>query len=287
MPLHTRALASLYVRNGARALLVDCGEGTQVQVGKLGWGFQRIEAILISHYHADHCSGVPGFLLALTKAGRTEPVHIWGPPGLNRVIGGLRVICPTLSFEPVLHELPDGGGAFEAAGLRIRAFPLNHGMPCLGFRFDLDRPRAFLPDRAQALGIPVRLWQTLQRGEPAEGWLPDQVLGPERRGIAFVYATDTRPVPAVAEAGRGADLMILEGMYGSEEDLPKALKNSHMLFRESAELAREAGCGRLILTHFSTALEEPEACLDAARSVFPDTVCACDGMTLTLHYDRS
>lgn len=285
MPLHTRALASLYVRNGARALLVDCGEGTQIWVGKLGWGFQRIEAILISHYHADHCSGLPGFLLALTKAGRTEPVHIWGPRGLNRVVSGLRVICPNLSFETVLHELPEEDGAFEAAGLRVRAFPLDHGLPCLGFRFDLDRPRAFLPERAQALGIPVRLWQRLQRGESAGGWRPEQVLGPERRGIAFLYATDTRPVPAVAAYGRGTDLMILEGMYGSDEDLPKALKNGHMLFRESAGLARDAGTGHLILTHFSTALEEPEACLDAARAVFPDTDCAADGMTLTLRYE--
>ena len=285
MPLHTRALASLYVRNGARALLVDCGEGTQVWVGKLGWGFQRIGAILISHYHADHCSGLPGFLLALTKAGRTEPVDIWGPRGLVRVMSGLRVICPNLSFETVLHEVPDEGGCFEAAGLRVRAFPLDHGMPCLGFRFDLDRPRAFLPDRARELGIPVSLWQRLQRGESAEGWTPDAVLGPERRGISFVYATDTRPVPAIAEAGRDTDLMILEGMYGAEDDLPKALKNSHMLYRESAALAREAGTGRLLLTHFSTSMEEPEEHLAAACAVFPRTGCARDGMTMTLRYD--
>jgi ribonuclease Z len=288
MPLHTRALASLYVRNGARALLVDCGEGTQVEIGRLGWGFLRIEALLLTHYHADHCSGLPGLLLALTKAGRTEPLHVWGPPDLRRVVTGLRVIAPQLGYEPVLHELPLSGGSFGAAGLRVRAFPLDHGMPCLGYRFDMDRPRAFLPERARALGIPLRAWSFLQRGETVivdgRTWRPEQVLGEARRGISFVYATDTRPVPGIAAAGRGTQLMILEGMYGGEEDLPKALKNSHMLFRESAALAAQAGTERLLLTHFSTSLEEPEAFLDAARAVFPAADCARDGMTLTLGY---
>lgn len=284
MPLHTRALASLYVRCGRRALLVDCGEGTQVEIGRLGWGFQRLEALLITHFHADHCSGVPGFLLAMTKAGREEPFHIWGPRGLTRVIEGLRVIAPALSFPVVLHELPPEGEAFTAAGLSVQAFPLEHGMPCYGFRFHLPRQGVFQAERARALGIPVPLWRRLQQGECLEGWTPEMVMGPERPGIAFLYATDTRPTPAIVRAGRGTRLMILEGMYGAEEDLPKALKNSHMLFRESAALAAEAGTEQLLLTHFSTSLEEPEAFLPAARAVFPATDCARDGLTLTLAY---
>ncbi len=288
MPLHTRALSSLYVRNCARALLVDCGEGTQIEVGRLGWGFLRIEALLVTHYHADHCSGLPGLLLALTKAGRTQPLDIWGPPGLRAVVTGLRVIAPQLGYETVLHELPAGGGRFEAAGLKVQAFPLDHGMPCLGYAFTLERPRAFLPEKARELGIPVRLWNRLQQGETAEWegrvWKPAQVLGEARRGIRFLYATDTRPAPAIARVGQGADLMILEGMYGDEEDLPKALKNRHMLFRESAALAEQAGASRLLLTHFSTSMDDPEAWLPAARAVFPATDCAHDGMTLRLDW---
>lgn len=284
MPLHTRALSSLYVRNGSRALLVDCGEGTQVQIGKLGWGFLRIEALLLTHFHADHCSGVPGMLLALTKAGRTEPFHIWGPAGLTRVIHGLRVIAPKLTYEVILHEMTEAEEHFEAAGLQICAFPLEHGIPCYGFRFSLPRPRKFLPEKARELGIPVKLWGLLQRGESVDGWESDQVLGPPREGLSFVYATDTRPTAVISEMGSGTDCMILEGMYGEEEDLPKALKNAHMLFRESAALAREAGTKELVLTHFSTSVEEPEAFLPAAQAVFPETVCAADGMTWTLSY---
>ena len=288
MPLPTRALASLYVRNGGRALLVDCGEGTQIGIGRLGWGYLRIEAILLTHFHADHCSGLPGMLLALTKAGRTEPLHIWGPAGLCHVVTGLRVIAPQLSYETVLHELPAGGGRFEAAGLKVQAFPLDHGMPCLGYAFSLDRPREFMPEKARELGVPLRLWNRLQHGEPASDgereWKPDQVLGEKRRGLRFLYATDTRPTPQIARIGAGADLMILEGMYGDGEDQPKALKNRHMMFSEAAALAAEAGASRLLLTHFSTSIEDPEVFLPAARSVFPETECAADGMTLRLEW---
>ncbi len=287
MPLYTRALSSLYIRHGGRALLLDCGEGTQVEIGRLGWGFIRLEALLISHYHADHCSGVPGFLLALAKANRLEPFHIYGPPGLTRVIEGLRVIAPTLTFPVELHELPPQGDSFEAAGLQVRAFPLNHGMPCFGYRFHLPRPGLFLADQARALGIPVQAWSFLQRGERVADWRPEQVLGPERPGIDFLCATDTRPTAGIREAGRGTQLMILEGMYGAEEDLPKALKNHHMLFREAAQLALEAGTRRLLLTHFSTSLEDPAAFLPEARRIFPDTACAADGMTLSLGWPEA
>ena len=284
MPLPSRALASLYVRCGGRALLVDCGEGTQVEIDRLGWGYARLEALLITHFHADHCSGLPGFLLALAKAGRQEPFHIWGPAGLPQVVAGLRVIAPVLPYELVLHEFGGQGCAFEGAGLSVRAFPLEHGVPCFGFSFTLPRAPVFLPEKARALGIPVRLWGALQRGEQAEGWLPAMVLGPERPGIRFVYATDTRPCPALTQAGEGSALMILEGMYASGEDLPKALKNGHMLFSESAALARDAGAARLLLTHFSPSLSDPDACVALAQSVFPASACAHDGEVFTLRF---
>ena len=290
IPLHTRALASLYVRVQGRAFLLDCGEGTQMEIGRLGWGFLRIEALVLTHYHADHCSGVPGFLLALAKAGKTEPFAIYGPPGLRRVIEGLRVIAPQLPYALELHELPFGEAAFEVCGLQAASFALDHGMPCLGYRFDLARPPKFDPEKAQGLGIPMALWGRLQQGETVElpdgrTVAPEAVMGPPRKGLSFLYATDTRPVPAIAKMGEGTDLMFLEGMYGEEEKLPLAVHNHHMIFRESAALAAQAGTKRLILTHFSTSLEEPEAFVDNARAVFPETVCATDGMVTQIRYE--
>lgn len=288
MPLPDRALASLYVRVGGRAVLVDCGEGTQIGIQRLSWGIQCIDAILLTHYHADHCSGLPGMLLAITKAGRTAPLHIYGPIGLERVVAGLRVIAPSLSCPIVLHEIIDDYSPFAAIGLMITPFPLRHEMPCIGYQFHLPRPALFDPIRARAQEIPVKLWSILQRGETVskdgQTYYPHQVLGQPRRGITFVYATDTRPVPGIVRMGQDSDLMILEGMYGAEEKLPLAHKNCHMLFREAAQLARDAGTKRLLLTHFSTSIETPEEFLPNAQAVFPETTCATDGMTLTLRY---
>ena len=95
MPLPDRALASLYVRVGGRAVLVDCGEGTQIGIQRLSWGIQCIDAILLTHYHADHCSGLPGMLLAITKAGRTAPLHIYGPSATSFICRVRRCLTPS------------------------------------------------------------------------------------------------------------------------------------------------------------------------------------------------
>ena len=287
MPMPDRALSALYARVNGRAILIDCGEGTQVGVQKLGWGMQCIDAILISHFHADHCSGLPGMLLALTKALRTEPLHIYGPVGLTQVVNGLRVIAPQLTFPVVLHELT-GQTEFEAIGMTITAFPLDHGIPCLGWRLHLPRKAAFDPEKARALNVPLPLWKQLQKGETLDmdGRVirPEDVMGAPRQGITVLYATDTRPVDDIPNLGFRCDLMILEGMYGAEEKFPLAVKNHHMLYREAAALARDAEAGYLLLTHFSTSIEAPEEYLDKARAVFPDTDVAVDGMTMTLQY---
>ncbi len=288
IPMPDRALSSLYVRVGGRALLIDCGEGTQVGVQRLGWGMQCIDGLLLTHFHADHCSGLPGMLLALTKAMRTEPLHIYGPAGLTQVVTGLRVIAPQLSFPVVLHEMAEELTPFTLIGLEITPFALEHGMPCVGYRFHLPRPAAFDPARAREQGVPLQYWKRLQKGETVadEGrvYTPDMVLGGARQGITFLYATDTRPVPVIAEMGFRSDLMILEGMYGAEEKAPLARRNHHMLYREAASLAADAETAHLILTHFSTSVDDPEEHLDAARAVFPDTECAADCATWTLRY---
>ena len=289
LPLPERALSSLYVRVNGRALLIDCGEGTQVGVRKLGWGFRCLDGMLLTHYHGDHCTGLAGLLLSLEKAGRDEPFHIWGPKGLKRVVEGLCVIVPPLSYAVLLHELPPEGGEAELIGLKIRAFPVDHGgIPCFGYRLALERSPAFDPEKAKALGVPVQDWKRLQQGEAVRVGLkkvrPGDVTGEKRRGITLVFSTDTRPCETLDKYCRDADLLILEGMYGSADKLPQALKNHHMLFPEAAETAWRAGAGALLLTHFSTSLEDPEEFLPEARTIFENTWAAKDGQTVTLRY---
>lgn len=284
LPLPDRGLTACYLRVRGRGLLIDCGEGTQTAIRRLGWGFRCIDGMLITHYHGDHCGGLPGFLLSLGKAERREPFHIWGYTGLKAVVEGLRVVAPVLPFPVVLHEFSGERVELSMIGLEIIGFRLDHGVPCYGWRLELPRQGAFLPQRAKALGVPVREWKRLQAGETVNGVPPEQVMGPPRQGIRLLYATDTRPTPDIIRYGRGADLMILEGMYGDETKRAQAEKNRHMLFAEAATLAREAGAKRLLLTHFSNCIDDPQAYLPLAQAIFPATEAAMDGQCLTIHY---
>lgn len=291
LPLATRALSSLYVRVNGQGLLLDCGEGTQVGIRRLGWGFRCLDGLVLTHFHGDHCTGLPGLLLSLEKAGREAPFDIYGPAGLKRVVEGLCVIVPKLSYAVRLHEYPPEGRSFELIGLTIRAFPVNHGIPCYGYRISLERKGAFEPLRAKALGIPVTEWKKLQEGQNIRMGLkkicPEDVMGPARKGITFVFSTDTRPCETLYKYTADADLAILEGMYAEEEKETLAVKNHHMMFREAAEIARTEQVGRLVLSHFSTSLEDPEAALTAATEVFPNTTAGKDGMIIHLSYPKT
>lgn len=290
LPLPDRGLSSLYVRVNGRALLIDCGEGTQVGIRRLGWGFRCLDGMLITHFHGDHCGGIPGLLLSMDKAERREAFHIWGPAGLRRIIDGLRVIAPALSFPIILHEFTQPVTEFSLIGLKITAFPLNHGIPCFGYRLHQERQGAFQAEKARALGVPMAQWKALQQGETVlvngQEIHPSDVLGAPRQGVTLLYATDTRPVQDISAMGKGADLMILEGMYGDEHKRPQALKNRHMLFEEAAELARQAQARQLVLTHFSNCIDDPEEYIPLAQAVFPNTQAAQDGMCFTLQFPK-
>ena len=288
MPMKKRWLTSLFVRNEGQSILIDCGEGTQIALKCAGRSVQKLDLLCITHYHADHISGLPGLLLSMGLEGRTEPLTLCGPAGLQRIVSGLRVIAPELPFSLQYIEFTESTELLHFAGLDITAFAVQHTMPCYGYRLHLPRIGKFDPERARAAGIPVRLWGVLQKQERAEFegkvYYQSQVLGAPRRGISAVYCTDTRPVPVIAEQARGADLLILEGMYGEPEKLPKALETKHMMFTEAAQIAKEAGAKALWLTHFSPSLPDPESYLPLAREIFPQTVCPHDGAEIDLQF---
>lgn len=286
MPMPERALTSLMVRHGGQSLLIDCGEGTQVQIRKRKWSIKAIDHILITHVHGDHVIGLPGLLLSMGKDGRTEPLHIYGPTGLNAVVQGLRLAAPGLPFEVRVTELSQQEQTISCGGLKVHAFALAHSVPCFGYRIQLDRARKFDPEKAAALAIPQSLWSRLQKGETVEGYTPDMVLGEERPGLRVTYITDTRPTDSVRKYAENADLFICEGMYGSDDKLAKALENQHMLFTEAAQIAKAAHAARLWLTHYSPSLDDPQAFLPLAQAIFPETEAPEDLRTITLNWKR-
>jgi ribonuclease Z len=293
MPLPGRFLASMLCRVEGDMLLFDCGEGTQVSLKILGWGFKNIAGFCFTHFHADHISGLPGMLLAIANAGRVEPIRFFGPAGLEAVVKSLCVIAQDLPFPMLFTELnPRGGTYIELKpDLTLRAMPLKHRGPCFAYSLHLSRRGKFDPERAKELDIPLKFWSALQKQNDAvivydgKTYTSDMVLGPGRKGIKLVYCTDTRPVPGLPEFASGADLLICEGMYGDEEKHEKAAAHMHMTFREAAGIAAEAGVKALWLTHFSPAMPDPKAYLPSAAGLFPGAVAGRDRMTATLKYD--
>lgn len=292
MLLPDRWLSSMLVRYNGRMLLIDCGEGTQIPMKMAGWGFKTLDAILITHYHADHVAGLPGLLLTLANTGRQEPVSLVGPPGLAEVASGLLTIAPELPYPLHLYTCPVHTISFlEMSGLHIRCLPLDHAIPCLGYSIELKRQGRFDAGKAKALGIPAQYWKRLQKGETVQWndhvFSPEQVLGEPRRGIKICYCTDTRPVEGLCDFARAADLLVLEGMYGDEKDAEKAVQRKHMHFAEAAGIARDAQAGELWLTHYSPSVAHPEAWLENARAVFEHTVAGQDLMKRTLVFSES
>lgn len=288
MPLPDRWLSSVVIRARGEMALFDCGEGTQISLKMLGWSFKDISAILISHYHADHVAGLVGMLLMMGNSFRDEEVKVFGPPGLRKVLRGLRTIAPVLPF-PVRPQELQGGEVFEFAGLEGRCLMVDHAVPCLAYSALVRRGRKFNAGRAKALEIPLDLWKTLQEEQPVRWqgrwYQPDEVLEGPRPGIKLSYVTDTRPTPELPGFVRDSDLLICEGMYGAPEDHDKAAENQHLTFTEAAEIARLGKVKELWLTHFSPAVTEPELYGDVARAVFPNTVVARDRQCKTISFE--
>ena len=290
MPLPYRWLTSLMLRYNGKSILIDCGEGTQVAMKEKGWSPKPIDIICFTHYHADHISGLPGMLLTMGNAERTEPLILIGPKGLTRVVSALRVIAPELPFEIECREIEETQQTFEFDGFFIDAFRVQHNVTCYGYSVRVPRSGKFSVEKAKENNIPMPYWSRLQKGESIavddKMFTPDMVLGDARKGLKVTYCTDTRPVPSIAENATEADLFICEGMYGEEDKLNKAKEHKHMMFAEAATLAKEANVKELWLTHYSPALTRPEEFIPMVREIFPNTYPGKDGKSVDLLFEE-
>ena len=290
MPLPNRWLTSLMTRYNGSSLMIDCGEGTQIAVKEKGWSFKPVDVICFTHYHADHISGLPGILLTMGNAERTEPLTLIGPKGLERVVSALRMIAPELPFEIHYIELTEPRQTIEINGYVIHAFRVNHNITCYGYSLEIRRNGKFSVEAAHEKQIPQKYWNRLQKGEILEEdgriYTPDMVLGPPRKGIKVTYCTDTRPTASIVEHAKGSDLFICEGMYGEDDKIEKAKGYKHMTFREAATLARDAKVNEMWLTHYSPSLVRPDDYMDTVREIFPKAWPGKDGKSVELNFEE-
>ncbi len=288
MPLPERWLSCCWIEYQGKALLIDCGEGTQIALKKAGCKLSRLEILMITHFHADHIAGLPGLLLTLGNTTRHAPLTIIGPTGLKSVVSALTVIAAALPYPVELIEINDKTeGYLEDDNFLISYLPLAHQITCLGYRISLKRKPVFNPQKAELLGIPKKLYKQLHSGQAVsldDGRRiePEMVLDGKREPISVCFITDSKLTEAMTTLAQGANLLICEGMHGDDEMRSKTTEKGHMIFSESAHLAKRAGVKQLWLTHYSPGLKDPEAYIDTAKSVFPNTILGYDGIKTTL-----
>jgi ribonuclease Z len=268
MPTRARNVASVAVMMDGRALLFDCGEGTQHQLMRSAVRFGAIEAIFLTHLHGDHLFGLPGLLASMSLNAREKPLALYGPAGVAEFMRALPLYHT--SFDVEIHELAPGR-VRRADGYAVDAAPMVHSAACFAFRIvEDDRPGEFDVARARALGVePGPAYGRLQRGESVGDVHPADVLGPARPGRRIVYCTDTRPCDNAIELARGATLLIHESTYASDM-AEEAVTRFHATAAEAAAVAREAEAllaeARDVFAQ--TVVAEDFACFDVVRSVY-------------------
>jgi ribonuclease Z len=289
-PTLDRNVSGLAVQREGETILFDCGEGNQRQMMRYGVGFSFTE-IFFSHYHADHILGVTGLLRTMGLQDRSAPVTLYGPRGAERILGAAVSLGIERNKFPVEIREIHPGDRLARDQYDIVVFETDHRPDTVGYALvEHTRLGRFHPDRARELGVPEGpLWGRLHKGETIEledgrRVAPADLVGSPRRGRTLVYSGDTRPSLAVVEAARGADLLIHEATFGSDE-LDRAKETGHSTAAEAARVAVEAGVRRLVLTHISPRYtrEAPEL-LAEARAVFPETDIARDGMEVEVPF---
>ncbi len=278
VPTALRGTASVLVTRGGEKLMFDCGEGTQRQL-RLSLGLVQVDELYLTHFHLDHCLGLPGLLKTYDLNDRTEPLRLLGPVGLSRLMDDFAPLVGRLGYHLELEELRPGQ-VVPHADYEIEAIAVEHRTNALGYALlEDDRPGRLDPDEARRLGVESGPeLGALQSGETVTGSrgevTPEQVMGEDRPGRAVVITGDTGPCESVAEAAAGADLLIHDASFITE-DAERAAETGHSTSAQAAGVASEAGAKMLALVHIS-ARYHVKAALDEAIEGFPNTVAPRD-----------
>ncbi len=273
-----------------KLFLIDCGEGTQLQLRKAKVKFSRLSHIFISHMHGDHVLGLPGLISTLGLLGRTADLHIYAHPELEKMMDPLfKYFGHGLPYNIIYHhvQVAEKELIFEDKSMTVHAFPLNHRVPCYGFLFR-EKPleRKIIKDYIDYYKLSIKDILQIKAGEDyvteTGELIPNKRLTIDPPHVrSYAYCTDTRPVNEIIPYIKGIDLLYHEATFG-DADVQRLIETYHSSARQAAEIAKSAEVKRLLIGHFSSRYKTPDALVSQAREVFPETKAAIDGETINI-----
>lgn len=284
LPTQKHSASSQIVELRGKSFMIDCGEGTQVQLRRAHVHFNRIIAVFISHLHGDHCFGLLGMISTFGMLGRTAPLHVYAPAEFETLFKmQLDMFCSCMDYEVVFHGVDTAVSAtiYEDRSLTVTSIPLDHRTNCCGFLF---REKGLLPhirrDMTDFYGIPQCYLNNIKNG--ADWTMPDGTIIPNSRLTSpadkprsYAYCSDTKYIPKLHERIEGVDMLYHDATY-SDEDEKRAALYYHSTARQAAQVAMDAGARKLILGHFSARYNNEDLLLKEACEVFPNSFLASE-----------
>jgi ribonuclease Z len=290
LPTGRRNPTAQYINCNERHILIDCGEGTQMQIRKFGVRFQRIQHILISHLHGDHFFGLVGLISTMRLMGRDKDLAIYGPKGLEQIVRmQLEIGGATLDFDIRFVELngDESRMIFEDSQIEIHTFPLKHRIPTNGFLIrEKSKERKLLSHRISGSGLLFEHMHLLKKGEDVyteDGrYFRNQDYTADPSPVrSYAYCSDTLYAERIVPFVQGVDLLYHEATF-IEKDIERARATYHSTARQAAEIAKKAGVKKLLIGHLSARYEDGDLHLIEAQAVFPETLVVEDGMVVSV-----
>ena len=290
LPTLQHNASSQIVELREKLFMIDCGEGTQIQLRRLRIHFSKIIAVFISHLHGDHCFGLPGMISTFGMTGRTAPLHIYAPAAFEPILEQtLSFFCQGLEFKVVFHavDTTQNKVVYEDRSVTVETIPLQHRIDCCGYLF---REKPILPhirrDMIDFYKIPISQINNIKAG--ADWVTPEgeviansRLTTPAEPARSYAYCSDTRYIKTLHELVKGVSTLYHESTY-SAEDAERARLYWHSTSQDAAKVARDASVGKLLLGHFSARYNNESQLLEEAKEIFPNSYLTCEGATFDI-----
>ena len=268
-----------------RFFLIDCGEGTQIQLRKYKIKFTRINHIFISHLHGDHIYGLPGLISSFNLLGRKADLHIFAPEGFEDVLKNyLYYFEKNIQFDIIFHntQAKEKQVIFEDSQVKVYSFPLKHRVPTTGFLFEEQlQKRRLIKEKLELFDVPVRLREAIKNGEDfvqEDGTVIKNELltTPPPQPHSYAFCSDTAYSPKTSEYVKNVDLLYHEATF-ADKMRPRAKETLHSTSSDAAKVAKQANAGKLLIGHFSSRYSDVSELENEARKIFPETYAVNDG----------